>query len=116
MSITDTISKTITIRTDTNTQRALSTKPRTHRYPRDDEMDTYTDTTYYDYDCEFLDVAYQRLKKYSLNTSSYGNITTLFIDHNSLTELPNPNLLPNLTILNCSYNNLTNIPLYPKLI
>src|SRR5271155_1769290 len=88
---------------------------RSYHYP-DPDPDNYTDTTYYDEEEEQLDVAYQRLKIFSL--TSYPNISTikkLFIDHNNLTELPDPEYLPDLTELTCSFNKFKTIPLYPKL-
>lgn len=90
-------------------------RARSDRYP--DNNNSYIDTTYYDEEEKYLDLGFQRLK--FLNPTSYPNfsfIVQLYIDHNNLTELPQPSLLPHLEELTCASNNLQSIPYYPKLI
>ena len=90
-------------------------RARSHKYPNSD--DDYVDTTYYHKNEAYLDVGYQLLKIFNIKQyPELSVIKKLFIDHNSLTELPNPKYLPNLTELTCSANHLLGIPFYPKLI
>lgn len=89
-------------------------RARSHRYP--DRNSDYVDTTYYDSDSKYLDIGFQKLKIF--NFKSYpklSDVRTLFIDHNCLTNLPDPKYIPHLTSLNCSHNNLELIPFYPEL-
>lgn len=89
---------------------------RSHKYPNEND-DNYVDTTYYDSEKESLDVGYQLLKIFNiLNYPKLKNIQRLFIDHNKLKNLPDPEYLPNLTELNCSANQLQEIPFYPNLV
>lgn len=90
-------------------------RARSHKYP--DDTDIYTDTTYFDKQEKSLDIGFQLLKR--INLKSYpelSNIKSLYIDHNNLTNLPNAEDMPNLTVLDCSYNKLKKIPFYPNLI
>lgn len=87
---------------------------RSHKYPKEDEE--YVDTTHYDKDSNNLDIGYQRLKL--INPKMYSqlsHITSLFVDHNNLTSLPDAGSMPHIKELNCSHNLLTQIPFYPKL-
>lgn len=96
--------------------RANRMKTRSHRYPDDDNR-KFVDTTRYDEDDEYLDVGYQLLKKIHINKfPEFMYIKKLFIDHNQLTELPGSSLIPLLEELTCSYNKLTSIPFYPRLV
>lgn len=86
---------------------------RSHKYPDDD---FFIDTVRYDSDANYLDLGYQRLK--NLQPKSYPEFSVLkklFIDHNSLTILPEPEFVPNLIELTCSVNCLKKIPFYPNL-
>lgn len=85
---------------------------RSYKYPDDDN---YVDTTKYDHTEKMLDIAYQRLKCANFKFVQPSLITKLLIDHNRLSTLPDPNILPNLQELSCGHNLLTNIPFYPKL-
>lgn len=90
-------------------------KVRTHKYRIED--DDYVDTTHFDKKTKNLDIGFQRLKY--INIKLYPQLSTvksLFINHNKLSTLPDPGCMPNLTELDCSNNNLTHIPMYPKLI
>lgn len=101
-----------TTKTTTSTS---SMKSRSHHYH---ESDHYVDKTQYDTVEMSLDVGYQRLKFFQINrypNISSSSLTKLFVDHNSLTELPKPLDIPHLIHLSCSWNRLTSIPLYPKL-
>lgn len=87
---------------------------RSNKYP--DDNSKYTDTTYFDPNDKYLDIGFQRLKL--LNLKKYPELsilTKLFVDHNNLTSLPDPSLVPNLTELTAHYNHLKNIPFYPNL-
>ncbi len=89
-------------------------RARSHRYPG--KNDDYMDTTYYDKYDNYLDIGYQRLKIINLKLyPELSNVKSLFIDHNCLTDLPDPIHVPNLTGLNCSHNKLEYIPFYPNL-
>jgi len=89
-------------------------RARSHKYQNEDAE--YVDTTHYDKNTHNLDIGYQRLKKINIKSHpELGNIRSLFIDHNNLTELPSPEHMPHLVELSCSNNKLTHIPLYPKL-
>jgi len=90
-------------------------RARSHCYP--DRIDKYIDTTYYDEEREYLDLGYQRLKHLNPKLHpQFSYLKRLFVDHNNLTELPPAKYLPNLEQLTCSWNRLTSIPFYPKLI
>lgn len=86
-------------------------KSRIYKYP--DDL-TYTSTTYYDEEKEYLDLGFQRLKKI-INYPEFSYLKKLFIDHNNLSILPDPSLLPHLSHLTCSFNKLSIIPFYPRL-
>lgn len=93
-------------------------RARSFRYQddNDDESISKYDTIYYDERMGYLDYGFQRIRKLNLKLfPNYSNIRNLCVDHNSLSELPSPSLLPNLRKLNCSYNKLTSTPFYPKL-
>ncbi|CAH6420069.1 Hypothetical protein MVR_LOCUS26 [uncultured virus] len=88
-------------------------KGRSHYYPKDKN---WIDTTHYDSTEGSLDLGYQKLKQ--INTKDYPQfavLTKLFVDHNELTSLPDPQYMPNLEYLTCKANKLTTIPFYPKL-
>ncbi|AQN68343.1 hypothetical protein [Saudi moumouvirus] len=90
-------------------------RAKSHRYP--DDNDIYTDTTYYDKEENYFDLGFQRLK--IINIDSYPEfkyLEKLFINNNKLKKLPDSKYLPHLKELVCSNNELSQIPLYPKLI
>jgi Leucine-rich repeat (LRR) protein len=90
-------------------------RARSHKYPDDEAV--YLDTTYFDEEESYLDIGFQRLKVLNLKSyPEFGRIKMLFVDHNSLTTLPDPKYVPNLTSLNCSHNKLNSIPFYPNLV
>jgi Leucine-rich repeat (LRR) protein len=90
-------------------------KARPNKYP--DEIAGYTDKTNYDRDTNLLDIGYQRLKRINpSNYKSFSSLVRLNVDHNNLTQLPDPSLLPNLCELDCSFNQLSTIPFYPSLL
>lgn len=87
---------------------------RSYQYP--DRSDEYIDTTYYDKNFGYLDLGYQRLKIINIDLyPEFSFLKKLFIDHNNLKNLPDPKYLPYLKQLTCSFNKLTEMPLYPKL-
>ena len=87
---------------------------RSHKYP--DTTTSYTDTTYYDTTEKYLDIGYQRLKLFQPKLyPELAILKKLFIDHNDLETLPNPELVPNLEELMANVNKLKTIPFYPKL-
>ncbi|AEQ60569.1 hypothetical protein [Acanthamoeba polyphaga mimivirus] len=90
-------------------------RAKSHRYPESSEC--YTDTTYYDPEDKYLDIGFQMLK--SINIKRYPEFSyleKLFINNNNLKQLPDPQYLPKIKELVCSYNILTHIPFYPNLI
>lgn len=87
-------------------------KARSHKYPDDNGI--YTDTTFYDKNDKYFDLGWQRLRRLD-NYNEFSYLRNLFVDHNELIFLPEPSSLPFIEQLNCSYNNLTQIPFYPKL-
>lgn len=90
-------------------------RARSSRFPRIDEIN-YINTTHYDEVEQYLDIGYQKLK--FLNLGRYPElkfIIKLFVDHNELTQLPNPQYLPLLEELTCTENKLSEIPYYPNL-
>ena len=95
---------------------------RSHKYPdektnRYGNPASYVDTIRYDAVNKNLDVAYQRLKIFNIMAyPELSVIRSLFIDHNNLTILPEPNVMPHLKELTCSVNKITHVPFYPKLI
>ena len=89
---------------------------RSHRYPEKKDEE-YINSTHYDKDEKCLDLGYQQLKKLILSFyPEFSILKKLFIDHNCLTELPEPKYLPHLEELTCSVNILKTVPFYPKLI
>lgn len=89
-------------------------RTKSHRYSKED--DKYTDTTNYDAQRNSLDIGFQRLKVFDDKIySNVSKIRSLFVHNNNLTKLPHASLLPHLTELDCSNNNLKSIPFYPKL-
>lgn len=105
---TDACSQSIDVDLSRSMMRA-----RSHKYPDNND---YTDTTYYDDENGSFDLGYQRLKYLDVKMySQFSYLKKLFIDHNRLAYLPEAKYLPNLEQLNCSYNDLTDIPFYPKL-
>lgn len=100
---------------DINATKSMM-RARSHKYPDTLDDDNYIDTTYYDEKEGSFDLGYQRLKYLDPKLyPQFSFLKKLFIDHNNLTILPDPEFLPNLEQLTCSYNRLTDIPLYPKL-
>uniref|UniRef100_A0A6C0CAE8 Uncharacterized protein n=1 Tax=viral metagenome TaxID=1070528 RepID=A0A6C0CAE8_9ZZZZ len=90
-------------------------RTRSHRYSREDGE--YTNSTHYDPQNNSLDIGFQRLKIFNCKIyPDMSSIKFLFVHQNNITNLPDASLLPNLTELNCSNNNLKNIPFYRKLI
>lgn len=87
-------------------------RARSHKYP--DDSSIYTDTTYYHETDQYFDLGWQRLKKLSYH-NEFSYLKNLFIDHNELNSLPDSSYLPHLEQITCAYNNLTNVPFYPKL-
>ncbi len=92
-------------------------RARSYQYPNpDNESKNYIDSTYYDKKECYFDLGYQNLKNLQINRyPEFSYLRTLFVDHNNLTMLPDPNYLPHITSLNCSVNKLTAIPFYPKI-
>lgn len=88
-------------------------KGRSFRYPGSKD---WVDTTCYDSKEGSLDLGYQKLRQIHVKDyPQFALVTKLFVDHNELTQLPDPQFLPNLEYLTCKANNLMSIPLYPKL-
>ena len=80
----------------------------------------HTNTTHFNIENKSFDVGFQRLRIFNIDSyikkyPMFGTLQKLYIDHNNLTELPDPKVVPNLTYLNCSHNKIKYIPLYPKL-
>ncbi|AEX61666.1 putative leucine-rich repeat protein [Megavirus courdo7] len=68
---------------------------KSHRYPDNDDIET--DTTYYDEKEKYFDLGYQRLKYIDINIyPEFTYLKKLFLNNNSLKNLPNPKYLPNL--------------------
>lgn len=89
-------------------------KPRSFKYP--DNECNYLDTTQYDHKNNILDLGYQRLRQINIKMyPQFKTLVSLFIDHNMLQQLPEPEYLPNIEYLTCQSNKLTKIPYYPKL-
>lgn len=91
---------------------------RSHFYPEDYYYfeKEYIDTTHYDKNTYNLDVGYQHLKIFRIKQYPIlAGIRSLFIDHNSLKELPKPADMPNLVELTAHSNKLTFLYYYPKL-
>lgn len=88
-------------------------KVRSWHYPT---AEKYEETIQYNEQEEYLDVAYQSLKKFNQSLhAELSIIKKLYIDHNHLTSLPSPSQVPCLEELNCSDNCLTSLPNYPHL-
>ncbi|AEQ33054.1 leucine-rich repeat protein [Megavirus chiliensis] len=88
---------------------------KSHRYPDNDDIET--DTTYYDEKEKYFDLGYQRLKYIDINIyPEFTYLKKLFLNNNSLKNLPNPKYLPHLKKLICSNNKLDDIPFYPKIV
>ena len=102
--------KTITI----ETEKKYDMRGRSHRYPRRGEK--YIDTIRYDNKLKEYDLGYQLFlnipDKY---LSNFSNLKILYIDGNKLTNLPSPDLMPNITKITASINCLTEIPYYSSL-
>lgn len=87
---------------------------RPSRYP--DQAGGYQDITHYSSQSKELDISYQKLKRIDPSHHRvFARLTALYLDHNSLTSLPPPELLPNLQDLDCTSNQILEIPLYPSL-
>jgi Leucine-rich repeat (LRR) protein len=92
----------------------IVTRTRSHRFPNPN--DGYVDTTYYNVDEYYLDVAYQKLKRFVPNNYGYlQKLRKLYIDQNLLLELPPAKQLPFLQDLSCANNKISVIPFYPNM-
>lgn len=88
-------------------------KSRSHRFTRENE---YTETIVYDEETNILDAGYQKLRILPENyLVNFTLVTTLFLDYNELTYLPESNKLPNLVRISCISNEISEIPFYPRL-
>lgn len=80
----------------------------------------FVDPVYFDKKNKSFDIGFQRIRffdvtKYLKKYPDFVNLQILYIDHNNLSLLPEPSHIPNLSYLNCSFNNLKTIPYYPEL-
>lgn len=87
---------------------------RSHRFPKEGEI--YTDTTYHDRETGWLDIGYQNLKRIdAAEYSNFSNLTIILMDYNALTELPNPDLIPNIKRISARCNKILYVPYYGQL-
>jgi Leucine-rich repeat (LRR) protein len=97
---------------------AITLRCRSHFYAEDYEYfeHKYIDTVHYDSENANLDVGYQRLKLFNpVRYPMLSEIISLFIDHNSLRELPTPEQMPCLKELTAHVNKISELHFYPKL-
>lgn len=81
---------------------------RSHRFPKKGE---YVDSTKYNKKDQTLDIGYQLLREVPAKYD-YSMISTLFVDYNKITSLPE---MPRLIKLSCKGNCLIDLPYFPSI-
>lgn len=76
-------------------------------------LNTQTEDTEYNQENKYLDLGYQKLKEINMNKIDSYMIRVLIVNCNELKELPAPEKLPHIRVLDCSHNQIEVIPFYP---
>lgn len=77
-------------------------------------LNTQTEDTEYNQENKYLDLGYQKLKEINMNKIDSYMIRVLIVNCNKLKELPSPDKLPHLRVLDCSNNQIDVLPFYPN--